>query len=102
MAIEYGWLWTAAPLRIPAADLLSIEPEDTFPAQQYSAVDPVERYGDLIRKAAAENGMNEQLIRHVVEAESNFDPKAVSPKERPWPNAVAAGDGDAICSREYF
>ncbi len=65
---------------IQASNLLAVEPEDTFPAVASSAVVPSERYGDLIRSAASKHGVDEKLIKLVVEAESNFDSKAVSRK----------------------
>ena len=67
-------------VEIATTELMAIEPQDTFPALSSTTVDPVVRYADLIREAAARHGLNEKLIQHVVEAESNFDPKAVSRK----------------------
>jgi soluble lytic murein transglycosylase-like protein len=66
-------------IEIAADDLVSVEPEDVFlPAPAVAAPDaPFEK---LIREAAARNGMDEKLITHVIAAESNFDPKAVSRK----------------------
>ena len=66
---------------IPASSLLAVEPEDTFPALPSVRVVPTERYADLIRGSAEKHGIDERLLRLVVEAESNFDPKAVSRKE---------------------
>ena len=67
-------------IEIAANDLVSVEPEDVFlPAPAVAAPDaPFEK---LIREAAARNGMDEKLITHVIAAESNFDPKAVSRKQ---------------------
>jgi soluble lytic murein transglycosylase-like protein len=67
-------------IEIAADDLVSVEPEDIFlPAPTVAAPDaPFEK---LIREAAARNGMDEKLITHVIAAESNFDPKAVSRKQ---------------------
>jgi soluble lytic murein transglycosylase-like protein len=67
-------------IEIAADDLASVEPEDVFlPAPAVAAPDaPFEK---LIREAAARNGMDEKLIAHVIAAESNFDPKAVSRKQ---------------------
>ena len=74
LAVEGG------TVEISANELMAVEPEDTFPALPSVTVDLVGRYSDLIRKAAAKHGVDEKLIQHVVEAESNFDPKAVSHK----------------------
>lgn len=67
-------------IEIAADDLVSVEPEDVFlPTPAVAAPDaPFEK---LIRAAAARNGMDEKLITHVIAAESNFDPKAVSRKQ---------------------
>jgi soluble lytic murein transglycosylase-like protein len=67
-------------IEISADDLVSVEPEDVFlPAPAVAAPDaPFEK---LIRESAARNGMDEKLITHVIAAESNFDPKAVSRKQ---------------------
>jgi hypothetical protein len=67
-------------VQIATTDLIAIEPQDTFPALPSTTVDPVVRYADFIRKSAAKHGLSEKLIQHVVEAESNFDSKAVSRK----------------------
>jgi soluble lytic murein transglycosylase-like protein len=37
------------------------------------------RFDDLVREAAAREGLDPSLVRAVVRAESNFDPQAVSP-----------------------
>ncbi len=37
------------------------------------------RFDDLVRAAAAREGLDPSLVRAVVRAESNFDPQAVSP-----------------------
>lgn len=65
---------------IAASDLVSVEPEEQY--QALPAVAPVsaEPYADLIHAAAAKNGLDEKLIRHVIAEESNFNPRAVSPK----------------------
>jgi soluble lytic murein transglycosylase-like protein len=69
-------------VEVPASDLVSVEPEDTFqtipapPAPNASIP-----YGDLIRAAATKHGIDEKLITRVIAAESNFNPKAVSRKQ---------------------
>jgi hypothetical protein len=65
-------------LEVPAADVLAIEPEDTFgPA---AAPMPRYPYDALIRAAALRHRLDEKLVASVIAAESNFDPRAISPK----------------------
>jgi Transglycosylase SLT domain len=63
---------------IPAGDLISVEPEDVFPAPPPVDVDFGVRYAKLIHAAAQKHGVDEKLITQVIAAESNFDAKAVS------------------------
>jgi hypothetical protein len=67
-------------VEIAASDLIDVEPEDIFPAPPPPNVDFGVRYAKLIHAAAQKHGMDEKLIAHVIAAESNFDPKAVSHK----------------------
>jgi hypothetical protein len=64
---------------VPVGEIVGIEPEEIF--------DPVERplnyqtpFEKVIRAAAERYGMDPDLIHCVVAVESNFNPKAVSPK----------------------
>ena len=67
-------------VEIPAADLVSVEPEDTFQARP-SLEPPSGPYGELIRAAAQKHGLDEKLITRLIASESNFNPKAVSRKQ---------------------
>lgn len=65
---------------VDAADVVAIEPEDQFnyavapqPAQEVP-------YAGLIHAAAARHGVDEKLVVKMIAAESNFNPRAVSPK----------------------
>lgn len=67
--------------RIPASELVSIEPEEQFTeVSAPPAAAPNEPYSDLIHAAATKTGLDEKLIRDVIAEESNFNPRAVSPK----------------------
>jgi soluble lytic murein transglycosylase-like protein len=68
-------------VEIPASELITVEPEDLFPSPPPANVDFGIRYAALIHAAAQKHGVNEKLIAHVIAAESNFDPKAVSRKK---------------------
>jgi hypothetical protein len=65
---------------VPLGDIVGIEPEEVF--------DPIEEplnektpFEKIIRAAAKRYGMDADLIHCVVAVESNFNPKAVSPKK---------------------
>lgn len=67
---------------IAAGDLVSIEPEEVFPANPPA---PVETkldvpYAAEIDSAAKQFGLDPKLIASVISVESNFNWKAVSPK----------------------
>jgi soluble lytic murein transglycosylase-like protein len=64
---------------LPADEIVAIEPEDVF--QPNPAVAPASGpFGDIIRAAAVKHGVDEYLITCVIAEESNFNPRAVSPK----------------------
>lgn len=67
---------------VSAGDVVSIDPEDAFtaiPAPPSAAGS--EPFSQLIHAAAAKHGVDEKLITHVIAAESNFNPRAVSRKQ---------------------
>lgn len=65
-------------LEVPAADVLAIEPEDAFgPA---AAPMPRTPYDTIITAAALRHRLDEKLISSVIAAESNFNPRAISPR----------------------
>ena len=71
---------TGGSILVAGDDLISVEPEDIFPAPPPSDVDFGARYAKLIRASAKKHGVEERIITCVIAAESNFDPKAVSRK----------------------
>ncbi|MFZ0979254.1 MAG: lytic transglycosylase domain-containing protein [Candidatus Acidiferrales bacterium] len=68
-------------VEISAEQLIDVEPEDQFPAPPPADVDFGVRYAQLIHAAAQKHGVNEKLVAQVIEAESNFNAKAVSRKK---------------------
>lgn len=68
-------------VELAASEIASIEPEESFPANPIVAPPPAVPFGDLIRSAARKHGLDENLIAHVIAAESNFNAKAVSRKQ---------------------
>jgi soluble lytic murein transglycosylase-like protein len=66
-------------MELPIDNIISLEPEDTFPP---STAAPLYdgRYSTLIRAAALKQGIDEKLIEQVIATESNFNPHAVSRK----------------------
>ncbi len=65
---------------VPLGDIVGIEPEEIFDpvVQPLSDKTPFEK---VIRAAAERYGMDADLIHCVVAVESNFNPRAVSPKK---------------------
>src|SRR5579863_7688641 len=70
---------TGGSVDLPAEELLSVEPEEVFPAETVRQL--AVPYAALIRNAAQAYGVDERLIACVIAVESNFQPRAVSRKE---------------------
>jgi Transglycosylase SLT domain len=66
-------------IELPIDDIVSVEPEDTFPANTVAPLSDG-RYSTLIRAASLKHGIDEKLIEQVIATESNFNPRAVSRK----------------------
>ena len=56
-----------------------LAPRVTTTIDCINAIPPSEAYGSLIREASARYGVDSSLIRSVIQAESGFNPSAVSP-----------------------
>jgi soluble lytic murein transglycosylase-like protein len=65
---------------VAAEDLVAVEPEEHFAAVAAAPVVAPGPFGSLIHAAAEKHGVDESLIRWVIAAESNFNPRAVSRK----------------------
>ncbi|HVB07643.1 MAG TPA: lytic transglycosylase domain-containing protein [Candidatus Acidoferrales bacterium] len=70
---------TGGTIIVPSSDIIRFDPEDVFAPSANSALLDVP-FAKPIRAAAARNGVDENLISSVIFAESNFEPRAVSPK----------------------
>jgi soluble lytic murein transglycosylase-like protein len=66
-------------VEVAADDVVAIEPEDYFPSLPPAASLKVP-YAELIHAAAQKHGVEQELIASVIAIESNFNPRAVSPK----------------------
>ena len=64
---------------VPLEDIVGIEPEEIFDPTEEPLSDKTP-FQKIIRAAAERYGMDADLIHCVVAVESNFNPKAVSPK----------------------
>jgi len=67
-------------VEVPSDSVIAIEPEEVFIAPPPVAAPPSGPFGKFIQDAAKQHGLDEALISSVIFAESNFNPKAVSPK----------------------
>ena len=64
---------------LPAADVVSIEPEEVFHSTPKPALADIP-YAGFISSAAQQHGVDADLIVSVITAESKFNPKAISRK----------------------
>ncbi len=64
---------------VPVEDVVSIEPEEIFEPLP-EPLSPNTPYHDIIRAAAERYGVDADLIHCVIAVESNFNAKAISPK----------------------
>jgi Transglycosylase SLT domain len=70
-----GWVEASAQ------DVVAIEPEDSFASIPAPPQPPAgTSLQDLVAAAASRFGVDAELITSVIAVESNFDPKAISPK----------------------
>jgi soluble lytic murein transglycosylase-like protein len=76
---KYRLQMAGGTVEIPAEEVVAIEPEEVFTSvRAQPAVKPP--YREIVEAAAARYNVDADLITSVIAAESNFDPKAVSPK----------------------
>lgn len=66
-------------VEVSANDVVAIEPEEIFVAVPVVEV-ANEPFGDLILAAAKRYAVDADLVTSIIAAESNFDPKAISPR----------------------
>lgn len=80
LQLQGGWV------DVQAADVLKIEPEEVFaplvpdPPVAPPAAPSAPPYRELVSAAALRYGVDAELISSVMEVESHFDAKAISPK----------------------
>jgi soluble lytic murein transglycosylase-like protein len=77
---KYRLQMAGGSVEIAAEEVVAIEPEEVFtPVPATPAMRPP--YRELVEAAAARYNVDADLIKSVIAVESNFDPKAVSPKK---------------------
>lgn len=65
---------------VAASDVVGVEPEDVFPAAMPAPAAASGPFAPAIADAAEKTGLDQRLLSSVIHAESNFQPRAVSPK----------------------
>lgn len=71
---------------VAAEELIGIEPEEVFapivapPAERETGATSLAPYAGLIKASAAKYALDPKLLESVMAAESNFNPRAISPK----------------------
>jgi soluble lytic murein transglycosylase-like protein len=68
-------------VQLAASDIVAIEPEEVFAPNAPAPAADTGPFADVIRRAGTKHGVDENLIHSVIAAESNFNPRAVSPKD---------------------
>jgi len=81
LATVYRLQMAGGRIDVAAEDVVAFEPEDSFPAPPAPASSLNVPFGELIRTAAEKHGVDQELIASVIAVESNFNPRAVSPKQ---------------------
>lgn len=81
LATAYRLQMAGGLVDVAAEDVVAFEPEDSFPAPPPPAASLNVPFGELIRAAASKHGVDQELIASVIAVESNFNPRAVSPKQ---------------------
>ncbi|MBI3669333.1 MAG: lytic transglycosylase domain-containing protein [Acidobacteria bacterium] len=66
-------------VEVASEDIVAMEPEDYFPAPPKPVPLNVP-FAEMIRASAQKHGVEQELIASVIAVESNFNPRAVSPK----------------------
>jgi soluble lytic murein transglycosylase-like protein len=86
---------------LPSSEIVSIEAEDVF--QPNPAAPPAAGpFGEVIRAAAVKHGVDEYLIACVIAEESNFNPRAVSPRAAAGLMQLLPGTAARFAVRDVF
>jgi len=86
---------------LPVGEIVSIEAEDVFQPNAVAAT-ASGPFGDIIRAAALKHGVDEYLIACVIAEESNFNPRAVSPKAAAGLMQLLPGTAARFSVRDVF
>jgi soluble lytic murein transglycosylase-like protein len=86
---------------LPVGEIVAIEAEDVFQPNPVAA--PASGpFGEIIRAAALKHGVDEYLISCVIAEESNFNPRAVSPKAAAGLMQLLPGTAARFSVRDVF
>jgi soluble lytic murein transglycosylase-like protein len=89
-------------VEVAAADVVSFEPEDQFAGPPAQPAPPAVPYAQLIRAAASRHGVDEKLVAKMIATESNFNPRAVSPKQARGLMQLMPGTAARLSVRDLF
>jgi hypothetical protein len=86
-------------VEVRAGDVLAIEPEETFPALKTAPKPTLE---ESIRDAAARHQLDPDFVASVIAVESNFDARAVSPKNARGLMQLIPGTSERLAVQDVF
>ncbi|HVB98912.1 MAG TPA: lytic transglycosylase domain-containing protein [Candidatus Dormibacteraeota bacterium] len=89
-------------VRLPVSAVLRFEPETLFPSPVVEPAQPSGPFSALVHRAALQNGLSPRLLSSVIRVESDFHPRAVSPKHALGLMQLMPSTARALAVRDPF